>query len=206
MSHPVLARTTRAFFFPSSREILLSTIRRFVPFSFPSPLLFPLRLIFLSRALDFLPREPFGLLHPRHISPCRSGESAFRSNKLLFPELLCTRDAPSRQPRRSCSCSCMQLRGCNLRTTSNNARAVAGECCPGFLSALSPPPPPRPPVLPPPLRPAIVLRECFARLRFSRAWLSGMHPVSRSVAGQRRLSRYFCLRWKLDNSIVRYAL
>lgn len=99
-----------AFFFPSSREILLSTIRRFVTFSFPSPLLFPLQLIFLSRALDFLPREPFGLLPPRDISPCRSGESAFRSNKLLFPELLCTRDAP---PRRSCSC--MQLRGCNLR-------------------------------------------------------------------------------------------
>lgn len=44
-------------------------------------------------------------------------------------------------------------------------------------------------VPPPPLlfHPAIVFRERFAHLRFSRAWLSGMHSVSRSTA-DRRLS------------------
>lgn len=128
-SHPVRARARAvrgAFLRRSlalttfySREIPPSAIRRFAPFSSPSLLLSrctrrphaPLQLIFLSRTLDFLARANHSGCYlstqRRYIFPCRSNKSAFRSHKLLFPELLCTRDAPwPRHPRCSCSAAC----------------------------------------------------------------------------------------------------
>lgn len=60
------------------------------------------------------------------------------------------------------------------------------------------------PAASPPRSPAIVLRECFARLRFSRAWLSGMHPVSGSVAGPAFVSFIFVYAgsWTIQSCVM----
>lgn len=75
---------------------------------------------------------------------------------------------------------------CNLRPRRTTRASLLGSR--QMLQRFFPPPPL--------FHRATVFHECFARLRFSRARLSGMHPVFRSAA-DRRLSCYFCLRWEV---------
>lgn len=208
--HTFSGRISSVFFY--FRKILPLAILWLSPFSFLSLLLScftltpPLtsQLIFLSHTLDFLLRNLRSLLPrtslslPRHLlrtayfslSVQRIGEH-FSHTNYYFASYFASGDAPlaARHPR--CICSCMQLlRSCNLRPrrTTRFGPRYSAKCYSGFLF-----PPPCHRI---PFNLAIVPRECFARLRFSRAWLSGMHPVSRSVV-DRRLSWYFCLRWKV---------
>lgn len=137
-----------AFFFPSSREILLSTIRRFVPFSFPSPLLFPLQLIFLSRALDFLPREPFGLLPPGIFLPVGPASRHFGRTNYCFPSYF----APAMHRRDSrdavaVACSCAAVIFDHVEQRARGSRRMLPRLFVRALSSSSspsrPPSPPR---------------------------------------------------------------
>lgn len=137
----------------------------------------------MSNLRLLLPRA-FLLLRGIFLSVRLASRHAFPSHKLLVSRATLHRDA--RHPVAAvCSCRAVVIFGRVERRAS-----VLGIRQMLLWFFASP--------LPPPLlfRHAIVFHECFARLRFSRAWLSGMHPVSRSAA-DRRLSRYFCLRWEV---------
>lgn len=139
-----------AFFFPSSREILLSTIRRFVPFSFPTPLLFPLQLIFLSRALDFLPREPFGLLPPGIFLPVGPASRHFGRTNYCFPSYF----APAMHRRDSrdavaAACSCAAVIFDHVEQRARGSRRMLPRLFVRALSSSSSPS--RPPHLSSPL-------------------------------------------------------
>lgn len=101
-----------------------------------------------SRTLWVVTPPPPGIFLP--VGPA---SRHFGRTNYCFPSYFAP--AMHRRDSRDAVAVAWQLRGCNLRPTSNNARAVAGECCPGFLSALSPPPP-RSPVPPPSLRPPLL--------------------------------------------------
>lgn len=118
MSHFVLACTTRLSSSPPPAKFFYQLFGDLFPFSLPSPLLFPLQLIFLSRALDFLPREPFGLLPPGIFLPVGPASRHFGRTNYCFPSYF----APAMHRRDSrdaaaAACSCAAVIFDQRRTT-----------------------------------------------------------------------------------------